>query len=86
MSTDECTIGTRNIAIDGVMYNVPNPAADKIEAQQAALSVCSQFLLEVSHAMASGPNWYTKGEQGLRQQIYMWIERTHKALAGVAKQ
>lgn len=62
-------------------------AADEIERLQeeieqllAVKKVSEQFMLEVSHAMQSGPSWYTKGEDGLRHQIYAWIERMRKAL------
>ena len=29
--SDECTIGTRNIRINNVMYNAPSPVCDEIE-------------------------------------------------------
>ena len=59
-----------------------NEAANlRIEALEGAIPVCRQFMLEVHHAMSQGPGWYTRGESGLRKQIYMWIDRAGAALA-----
>jgi len=53
----------------------------RLRKLEAVREVSQHFLLEVSHAMQCGPGWYTHGENGLRKQIYMWIERERKALA-----
>ena len=45
-----------------------------------ALEVANQFVLEVNHAYAQGPEWYTRGESGLRQHVSMWIYRASKAI------
>lgn len=63
-------------------------AADEIERLRAdnerlrnVEKTARQFMLEVSHAMQTGPGWYTKGEDGLRQQVYRWIDNMRKALS-----
>jgi len=85
-------IELRDVAPTKGEWHELNDIVKEVEEQQAriakledALTVCNQFMLEVSHAMQSGPSWYTKGTHGLRQQIYMWIERTRKALAALDK-
>ncbi len=55
-------------------------ALEEIKKLREALELCNQFVLEVSHAMQSGPSWYTKGESGLRNQVHMWIDRAAKAI------
>jgi predicted nuclease with TOPRIM domain len=45
-----------------------------------ALKTCNQFVLEVSHAMQCGPDWYTRGESGLRNQIQTWINKASEAV------
>ena len=57
----------------------------RVEQLEGALGVCRQFRLEVAHAMECGPGWYTRGEDGLRQQIRMWIDRAGKALQALGE-
>ncbi len=52
----------------------------RIEIIREALVDINQALLEVSHAYRNGPTWYTKGEDGLRQQVSMWLSRGFDAL------
>jgi len=64
----------------GRLYNKSQADNEKL---RAVVDTSRQFMLEVSHAMESGPSWYTRGESGLRKQVYMWIERMRKALAAL---
>lgn len=41
----------------------------------AALKVTRSALLEVSLAQEVGPQWYTKGANGMYQQVYTWVRR-----------
>jgi hypothetical protein len=45
-----------------------------------ALKTAHQALLEVTHAQDVGPEWYTRGASGLRQQVAMWVTRGLEAL------
>lgn len=45
-----------------------------------ALKTAHQALLEVAHAQDVGPEWYTRGASGLRQQVGMWVRRGLDAL------
>lgn len=45
------------------------------------LRVAQQAFLEFGAAYERGPDWYTRGESGLRQQVRMWIQRGSDALA-----
>ena len=47
---------------------------------EAALEVCNQMVLEVSHAQQCGPGWYTRGEDGLRAQVDMWVRKASTAI------
>ena len=42
---------------------------------RARLAVAHQALLEVRHAQECGPSWYTRGEDGLYQQVSMWVRK-----------
>lgn len=44
------------------------------------IKILRQMLLEVHHAQTAGPGWYTRGEDGLYQQVSMWIEKSRGAL------
>ena len=57
---------------------------DENRRKDEALTVLRQFMGEVAHAHQSGPGWYTRGEQGLRSHIWMWIDRAKKALDSAA--
>jgi hypothetical protein len=50
-------------------------AADEITKLREALKVTHQALLEFNHAQQCGPGWYTRGEHGMYQQIYMWLRK-----------
>lgn len=50
---------------------------------QTALSEAHQALLEVKHAQEVGANWYTKGSEGLYQQVSMWVRRGMAAIVKV---
>jgi hypothetical protein len=45
-----------------------------------ALKTAHQALLEVAHAQDAGPEWYTRGASGLRQQVSTWVRRGLDAL------
>ena len=66
--------------------NIWKMRRDRAEAQaqklKEALRVANQALLEIDHAYRNGPDWYTKGESGLRQQARMWID---KGIAAINK-
>jgi hypothetical protein len=51
----------------------------EIERLRAALEVTAQALREVNHAQECGPEWYTRGAQGLRQQVRMWVRKGQDA-------
>lgn len=44
------------------------------------IKVMQQTLLEVSHAQHAGSDWYTRGENGLYQQVAMWVQRGQTAV------
>jgi len=51
-----------------------------------ALKVARQFVIEVAHAQDVGPGWYTKGEDGLYQQVRMWLRKANDAIeSAIAK-
>ena len=50
-----------------------------------ALEVANQLVIEVNHAYTQGPEWYTRGESGLRQQVAMWIDKASKAIQEALK-
>ena len=50
-----------------------------------ALKVANQLVIEVNHAYTQGPEWYTRGESGLRQQVAMWIDKASKAIQEALK-
>jgi len=62
---------------------------DLIESQWAeikllreALKVAQQAILEFSHAQESGPSWYTRGANGMYQQVRLWLDRGMTAVSG----
>lgn len=81
--------GTMNERIDvlAVMdaacdkFNWADAAAEMAEARAAvaelieSLRIAEQALLEVAHAQANGPSWYTRGESGMRAQVDMWVRK-----------
>lgn len=57
-------------------------AADEIKGNRAALKVAQQSLLEFSHAQEYGPSWYTRGANGMYQQVNLWLQRGLEAVQG----
>lgn len=53
---------------------------ETIEQLEAALKVCQQLILEVSHAQRNGSDWYTRADVGLYQQVSMWIGKAQTAI------
>ena len=45
-----------------------------------AMKVAQQALMEVAHAQSAGPQWYSRGESGLRAQVDMWVRKGLTAL------
>lgn len=60
-------------AFDQHVGNEVREAVDQIVKLRAALKVVHQSLLEFNHAQQCGPGWYTRGEHGMYQQVYMWL-------------
>ena len=52
---------------------------------ESAIEVLRQTLLEVAHAQSAGPGWYTRGSDGLYQQISMWVRKGVEAIGSVDK-
>lgn len=55
----------------------------RIRDLEAALKIVHQALIEVAHAQDVGPWWYTKGANGLYQQVAMWVRKGLDAIAAV---
>ena len=75
------------LAPDGSVH--VGPSYEELEAELArlreALKVANQLVIEVNHAYTQGPEWYTRGESGLRQQVAMWIDKASKAIQEALK-
>ena len=56
-----------------------------VEILRESLSELNQTLLEIAHAQRNGPQWYTKGEDGMHQQVSMWLSRGFDALKRIDK-
>lgn len=52
---------------------------NKVSELREQMKVINQMILEVAHAQNAGPDWYSRGENGLRAQVRMWVERGHIA-------
>lgn len=57
-------------------------AANEIEENRAALKVAQQSILEFRHAQECGPSWYTRGADGMYQQVSLWLRRGLEAVRG----
>ena len=44
------------------------------------LLAVQQAFMEFAHAQESGPDWYTRGESGLRAQVRLWIGKGATAI------
>ena len=55
----------------------------RVEELIACIKVLRQTIMEVNHAQMSGPDWYTKNEKGLFQQVRLHIDRARVALEKV---
>lgn len=51
-----------------------------IKRLEESIAIINQAFLEIAHAQLNGPKWYTKGEDGLYQQVGMWVNRGFKAI------
>lgn len=58
-------------------------ARDERDCLIEALKVVDQFVLEVQHAQEAGARWYTRGENGLRAQIQLWLGKARAAIRAV---
>lgn len=45
------------------------------EEFEKCLQDINQAFLEIAHAQRNGPSWYTRGENGMYQQVSMWLSR-----------
>lgn len=59
-----------------ISKHFPAPPADAL----ADLRTIQQAVGEFAHAYHAGPEWFTKGESGLRMQVKMWLDKAGKAL------
>jgi hypothetical protein len=50
------------------------------EEERGAMYRFSQTLLEIQHIKEVGPGWFTHGDDGMRRQFWLWIERGNSAL------
>ena len=57
-----------------------NMTDENINELREQIKVLQQTLSEVSHAQINGPSWYTRGENGLYQQVAMWVRRGQDAI------
>jgi len=53
---------------------------EQINELREQIKVLQQTLMEVSHAQRNGSSWYTRGENGLYQQVSMWLRRGQDAI------
>jgi hypothetical protein len=44
------------------------------------INILQQAILEFAHARSCGPDWYTRGESGMYQQVGLWIDRGQEAV------
>lgn len=61
--------------LHGELKQVLAAVAELIEAIKTA----NQALAEVAHAQAVGPDWYTRGADGMRNHVSDWVRRGLKA-------
>lgn len=64
---------TKESGITRILYTSPGVVDE-------ALRVAQQALMEVAHAQEVGPQWYSRGESGLRNQVDMWVRKGLTAL------
>lgn len=50
-------------------------ADEEIADLKKRLKTANQALLEIDHAQRVGPGWYTRGLDGMYQQVRMWVRR-----------
>lgn len=50
------------------------------------LRTIKQMIAEVNHAQLSGPGWYTKGANGLYQQVALWLKKGEEASSKIEEQ
>lgn len=48
---------------------------ERIKRLEKSIGTVHQALLEVAHAQEVGPEWYTRGESGLKNQVRMWVKK-----------
>ena len=56
-----------------------------LDAAWPDIKTMQQALLEMKHAQSAGPEWYTRGESGLKQQVRMWIDKGLKSSEAINK-
>jgi len=59
--------------------------SDKVKTSDLieAIKVLDQTVREVRHAQQCGARWYTKGDDGLFQQVRLHLDRADKALKSI---
>ncbi len=56
---------------------------EKIKELLEVIRVLRQTVMEVRHAQNQGNSWYTKGEEGLYQQVRLHLDRADRAIESV---
>jgi len=56
-----------------------------LDAAWPDIKTMQQALLEMKHAQSAGPEWYTRGESGLKQQVRMWLDKGLKSSEAINK-
>lgn len=67
----------------GMVPPICDEAANEIDKLRAVLNTAHQTVLEVMHAQEVGSNWYTRGANGLYQQVSRWTTRAFQELKSV---
>lgn len=74
-------MGTSNLEPDlEQMDSLLLSAADEIEKGRAVLKIAQQAILEFSTAQERGPQWYTRGKDGMYRQVELWLQRGLEAV------
>lgn len=65
----------RNSNVDDELELIIGQQKEDLDSLRDSIKTANQALMEVDHAQNIGPGWYTRGEDGLRQQVRMWVRR-----------
>ncbi len=55
-----------------------------INTLSEVIKILEQTVMEVRHAQQSGARWYTKGDDGLFQQVRLHLDRADKSIKSVS--